>query len=285
MRNTTLVYAGHIDTMSPTQTAHFFRAARKQGDAVKVRKSEINAFAENEAPHKEIETVFSFYHYGVKVATVFAYKVKEAPKAYSFRKTQETNGGRSMVFEGKNAKGQTVTLEIWKCEENPKSKCFKYFLGNLWAKSGYIKAPINSYWCVSECVTESNGDCHSDERYNLTITAHKINREGMKEATPEQLKKILDYATKELNKPFETTDGEGFDDLGSLSDKAYKALEQKAKKCAMKENPFLRWEWGKQACFVSSSNIHGFYFPNLGTSLRCIAFRAGKAVAVYEKAE
>lgn len=74
MRNTTLVYAGHIDTMSPTQTAHFFRAARKQGAAVKVRKSEINAFVENEDPHKEIETVFSFYHYGIKVATVFAYK-------------------------------------------------------------------------------------------------------------------------------------------------------------------------------------------------------------------
>lgn len=83
MRNTTLVCAGgHIDTMSPTETAYFFRAARKQGATVKVRKSEINAFAENEAPHKEIETVFSFYHYGIKVFTVFAYKVKEAPKAY-----------------------------------------------------------------------------------------------------------------------------------------------------------------------------------------------------------
>lgn len=81
MRNTVLVYAGHIDTMSPTETAYFFRAARKQGAAIKVRKSEIDAFAENEAPHKEIETVFSFYHYGIKVFTVFAYKVKEAPKA------------------------------------------------------------------------------------------------------------------------------------------------------------------------------------------------------------
>lgn len=184
-----------------------------------------------------------------------------------------------MVFEGTSAKGQIVTLEISKIEGNPKSKTF---LGNIWAKHGYIEAPIASYWFVSESVLEANGDCHADERYNLTHTDHKVNIEGMKEATSEQLAKILAHATKELNKRITTDEAEGFDDLGKVGDKEYRALEKKAKACAMKENPFLCWEWDKQACFISSSDIQGFYFPNLGTSLRCIAFRNGKAVAVFD---
>ena len=270
-----------IDAMTANGAARFFQLGREHGDKVQSRVSETTAFFGNKEPKPARETVFEFSRYGVKFASIVVREIieKETEKN-GFRKTQDRDNGRHMVFEGKSAKGQIVTLEISKIEGNPKDK---HFLGSMWAKSGYIKAPIASYWFVSESVLEANGDCHADERYNLTHTDHKVNIEGMKEATEEQLAKILAYATKELNKAPTTTEEAGsFDDLGTLSDKAYKALEKKAKACAMKENPFLRWEWDKQACFISSSDIQGFYFPNYNGALRCIAFRNKRAVAVYD---
>lgn len=188
-------------------------------------------------------------------------------------------------YEAKDGKGNTVLLDFHKVEGNPKNR---HFLGNLWAKSGYIEKPISSYWSLSVYVTDDiTGECRSGEAYNLTHVDFKIGPEGMKEATEEQFQKILSHAEKVLNKSFEDMAAPGFDfgsfdSLDDLTGRQYKAAIEKAKRCAKRENLFIFYNWDKQACFITSGSLHGFYFPNREGALRCIAFRKGRAVAVYD---
>ena len=65
---------------------------------------------------------------------------------------------------------------------------------------------------------------------------------------------------------------QAFDKLDKLTDKEYKLCERRARKLA-KENGI---NFDQEACFISSNDLHGFYFPNL-EKYSCISFINGKA--------
>jgi len=60
-----------------------------------------------------------------------------------------------------------------------------------------------------------------------------------------------------------------FDKLDTLSDNEYKQLKRKAKLL------YIRYlnknNFNNEVCFISTSDLHGFYFPNL-ENIRCISF-------------
>lgn len=65
----------------------------------------------------------------------------------------------------------------------------------------------------------------------------------------------------------------------SLSDKEYKRLYKEAKK---EFNKHFKESFEEHACFISSSALHGFYFPNL-ENIRVIAFnkKTNKPEVIY----
>ena len=65
----------------------------------------------------------------------------------------------------------------------------------------------------------------------------------------------------------------------SLSNKEYKRLYKEAKK---EFNKHFKESFEEHACFISSSALHGFYFPNL-ENIRVVAFnkKIGKAEIIY----
>lgn len=69
-----------------------------------------------------------------------------------------------------------------------------------------------------------------------------------------------------------------FDNLYNLSDKKFLQLKRKAKKLYYNfthENNF-----DLENCFISSSSLHGFYFPNLQI-INCICFIDEKPILLY----
>jgi hypothetical protein len=64
---------------------------------------------------------------------------------------------------------------------------------------------------------------------------------------------------------------QAFRKLDKLSDQEYKLYERRARKLA-KANGI---NFDQESCFISSNDLHGFYFPNL--KYRCISFINGKA--------
>ena len=66
--------------------------------------------------------------------------------------------------------------------------------------------------------------------------------------------------------------GRGYEAFDKITEKEYKLYERRARKLA-KENGI---NFDQEACFISSSDLHGFYFPNL-KDYRCISFINGKA--------
>jgi len=70
---------------------------------------------------------------------------------------------------------------------------------------------------------------------------------------------------------------QGFDKLNKLTDKEYKLYERRARKIA-KENGI---NFDQEACFISSNDLHGFYFPNL-EKYSCISFINGNPYLLSE---
>lgn len=66
--------------------------------------------------------------------------------------------------------------------------------------------------------------------------------------------------------------GRGYQAFDKITEKEYKLYERRARKLA-KENGI---NFDQEACFINSSDLHGFYFPNLKEN-RCISFINGKA--------
>lgn len=69
-----------------------------------------------------------------------------------------------------------------------------------------------------------------------------------------------------------------FDDLYNIIDKKYKELYKKAKK--LYYDYTKRMDFSDQVCFISSSSLNGFYFPNV-EDVRCIAFIDSKPILLY----
>ena len=68
-----------------------------------------------------------------------------------------------------------------------------------------------------------------------------------------------------------------FDNLYNISDKLYNKLYKKAKTLFYK---YYNVSFENNACFISSSALHGFYFPNL-ENIVCISFINEKPIILY----
>lgn len=64
-----------------------------------------------------------------------------------------------------------------------------------------------------------------------------------------------------------------FDKLDKITDEQFKKLRSRAKRCASAHGI----DFESEACFISSSSVHGFYLPNNREGKRVIAFINGKA--------
>ena len=65
---------------------------------------------------------------------------------------------------------------------------------------------------------------------------------------------------------------QAFRKLDKLTDKEYRLYERRARKLA-KENGI---NFDQESVFISTNDLHGFYFPNL-KEYRCISFINGEA--------
>jgi len=59
-----------------------------------------------------------------------------------------------ITFTEPNANGENLVVEFTKCTGEG-----KHFLGNLWAKHGFIEKPVKSYWSFGNEVTKGD-DCY-----------------------------------------------------------------------------------------------------------------------------
>ena len=66
--------------------------------------------------------------------------------------------------------------------------------------------------------------------------------------------------------------GRGYQAFDKITEKEYKLYERRARKLA-KENGI---NFDQEAVYITTSDLHGFYFPNL-KDYRCISFINGKA--------
>ena len=94
-------------------------------------------------------------------------------------------------FTEKNAIGETLVVEVSKCENSGGKNSLPY----LWKKNGYTKTELQTYWSISTYVTDTEGLCRG--AYNPTIKRSEdgkrsvINFDWMEEATPEHIEKIV----------------------------------------------------------------------------------------------
>lgn len=99
-----------------------------------------------------------------------------------------------------NAKGEALVIEATECRHNLKDKkC----LMNLWAKNGFIKEPLESYWSISTYVTDTEGNCRlaynpscyfytqRDSKGKVIISNTRIDFDWLLTATEENLQKML----------------------------------------------------------------------------------------------
>ena len=123
-------------------------------------------------------------------------------------------------FTEKNRKGETLVIELTKCEDDPN---YKKSLPKMWEKSGYIDRVLTSYWSVSTYVTDTENGCRGD--YN---PQHKLSEDGrryvinfdwMSEATADYAEKLV----KEIYRQFSEATGE------TATEKKNRQIEEYAK--------------------------------------------------------
>lgn len=210
-------------------------------------------------------------------------------KKHNFTRDTE-RVGRVRWYHGETPTGEKITVEITDCES-----AFKYKRSCAWFwrydKKIKTKRGAQTYKYKSVQTYCERPRTHSIclELYNPTIKANgrEISHKYDHSADDTILSAIWKQATenKEASEP--TKWGE-FDDLTKLSDKDFQRLYNKARrlfaklpeKYITKYGNYLRFE--NESCFISSSDLHGFYFPNINSDLVCIAFKNGRAVAVYD---
>lgn len=115
-------------------------------------------------------------------------------KEYTIRQNSETNW--FYEFTEPNAKGETLIIELSKCD-NPGGS---HALPILWKKHGFIDRVLETYWCISTYVRDTEGNC-----WGMYNPQHKLSEDGkravidfcwMFEATEENKEKLLDEALK-----------------------------------------------------------------------------------------
>jgi len=97
-------------------------------------------------------------------------------------------------FTDQNAKGETFTIELSKCTNCGGS----HALPVLWKQHGYIDRLLETYWCISTYMTDTEGRCWG--AYNPQSKRSEdgkravLNFNWMFEATEENKEKLIDEA-------------------------------------------------------------------------------------------
>ena len=106
----------------------------------------------------------------------------------NYNAVQETETKTFYHFNGKNRRGEELTVEI--CEVYPDNKD-RRSLPNLWQKHGYTKKRLESYFCVTTWATNKRGYCYSKYNPQTEIGANKINFDWMLEVTEQNRERLL----------------------------------------------------------------------------------------------
>lgn len=190
----------------------------------------------------------------------------------------------SRWFYGMTPTGEQIIVNISDC-----STGFKYRrdAGWFWRFNKQIKVErgATSYKYKSvQTYTEKNGVNVCLGLYNPTHNGQQINHIYDKASDEVILSAVWKLANK--HKALLTDENaHTFDDLSDKHGAKYNALVKRARVLfrTLHENHthLNRDTFDREACFISSSEPNGFYFPNINTNLRCIAFKNGRAVALY----
>jgi len=203
----------------------------------------------------------------------------------------ERTTGHARWYVGTTKTGEKITVEIADCKSD-----FKYRRSLAWfwrynheikTKRGEKVYDYKSVQTYCERPNDKHGLCLA--LYNPTIKANGRQINHIYDKSNDET--ILRAIWKKANANKETSDpkkwGE-FDNLYMIGDKQYRKLYNKARKLFVKlfesyitmQNRYATFE--NENCFISSSSLHGFYFPNINTHLLCIAFKNGQPVALYD---
>ena len=162
-------------------------------------------------------------------------------------------------FTDTNNKGETLTIELSKCEDSDFSKS----LPKLWAKGGYIDRVLETYWSIQTYVKDSEGRSwgmyNPQHKLNEEKTRMVINFDWMLEATEENKERLIN----EVYRLFSTATGKSATELKREKIKEY------AKKNNMIIYNVLPNGWNILECAMTNPN---------GTELICNkeSFKSGK---------
>ena len=115
-------------------------------------------------------------------------------KDYTIEQMAETRW--FYTFTEKNAKGETLIIELSHCTNSGGS----HALPELWKKNGYIDRVLETYWCISTYVRDTENNCYG--RYNPQSKLSEdgkrsvINFDWMFEATEENKEKLINEVVK-----------------------------------------------------------------------------------------
>lgn len=197
----------------------------------------------------------------------------------------EYTNERKRFYRATLNNGELLSVEIVDCQSDLKAR---NSLAYNWKKAGYINTKrgqkIYKYKSVQTYTEEPASRFPCMGLYNPTHTGGRLNFKHDQETDSQLLKRII---KRSLKNKIVLTDAEisaGFDSLENLTPQQFKRKEKQAKK--IYQSTFYKYaKFEDQSAFISSSSVPGFYFPNLGARLRCVAFRKGRAVLCYSEGE
>lgn len=98
-------------------------------------------------------------------------KIDEIAKNLGFNEIRRNSECCAFYYyKDKNAKGETLCVEVSECRSDCKSK---NSLPVIWHKKGYTKELIPNYWCFTTYIIQEDGRCYGG--YNPT---HKLSDDG-----------------------------------------------------------------------------------------------------------
>lgn len=157
-------------------------------------------------------------------------------KEYTIEQMAETRW--FYYFTEPNAKGETLTIELTKCEDEPN---WKNSNSKRWKKNGYTDRVLETYWSISTYIRDTEGNCYG--RYNPQHTTEYnpetdsirpvINFEWMFEATEENKEKLID----EVYRLFSTAQGK------TATEKKFDAIKKFAEERGIEVVATLPEDW------------------------------------------
>lgn len=101
----------------------------------------------------------------------------------------------------------------------------------------------------------------------------------------ERLQILKNEYLKKKKLSFSKINFDVFDNLEKITEKDFKILRFRALKIYTAYTGNHKEIFNNQSCFISSSSLNGFYFPNGPHILKCICFIDGKAILILNDEE